>query len=132
MQFHTDPYAQPEPHYTQAVRWLEGSLGYARSKGIPIWNSLEWLQFWEARHSAVLRNFEWDAENRRLSFTAEVSQDPGAELALRVPASQKGAMLSQVLVDGQPVQHLARDLRGDQYRWVSGRMAAGGTSLIYH
>lgn len=131
MQFHTDPYAQPEPNYTQAVRWLEGSLSYARLKGMPIWNSLEWLQFWEARHAAVLQDFEWDAENKRLSFLAEVDQDPGAALALMVPAIQPGAMLSQVLVDGQPVKHQARELRGDQYRWISLTGGKRRVTVIY-
>jgi hypothetical protein len=127
MQFHTDPYAHPEPHYTQAVRWLEGSLDYARSKGLPIWDSLKWLQFWEARYGAVMKDFEWDAANKRLSFSAEVDREPGAELALMLPAVQQGAALSQVLVDGQSVEHHARELRGDPYRWMS---LAGGKRRV--
>jgi hypothetical protein len=119
MQFHTDPYAQPEPHYTQAVRWLEGSLEYARARGIPIWDSLKWLQFWEARHGAEMHDFKWEAEDKRLSFSVKIDQDSGAELALLIPAIQQGAILSQVLVNGRPVEHHARELRGDNYDWIS-------------
>jgi hypothetical protein len=119
MQFHTDPYAEQEPHYTQAVRWLEGTLGYAGSRGIPIWNSLEWLRFWEARHGAVLNTVRWNAAAKQLSFDLQVEQAPDVPLAVMIPAVQPGAMLSNVLLDGTVVKHNRRELRGEAYGWIS-------------
>jgi hypothetical protein len=127
MQFHTDPYAEPEPHYTQAVRWLEGSLDYARSKGIPIWNSLEWLRFWEARHGAVMDAIHWSADTKHLAFDLRVEQAPSMPLTVMVPVGHQSADLVQVLVDGNSVKHDRRELRGETYAWFT---AGQGTHHI--
>jgi hypothetical protein len=131
MQFHTDPYAQPEPHHTQAVRWLEDSLSYAREKGMPILSSLEWLQFWEARHAAVMNNVQWNSDVKRLSFDLTVNQSPGAPLAVMVPAVYQGVSLARIALDDNVVQHSQRDPRGDSYGWISVSDGAHHIVAIY-
>ncbi len=51
-QFHTDYYG------LGGQEWAEGTLDYATSQGVPIWNADEWLRFTETRHDASFEDVD--------------------------------------------------------------------------
>ena len=98
---------------------------------MPILSSLEWLQFWEARHAAVMNNVQWNSDVKRLSFDLTVNQSPGAPLAVMVPAVYQGVSLARIALDDNVVQHSQRDPRGDSYGWISVSDGAHHIVAIY-
>jgi hypothetical protein len=117
--FHTDPFDAGEQWAAQEAAWMEGTLDFAAGHNIPIWSAAEWLSFTEARQDAKLKNIQWHADARRLSFEVTLPTPPGAELSVMVPVRHGEATLGDVQVDGAAVQHRERVVGGVRYGWVS-------------
>jgi hypothetical protein len=128
VQFHADPYAQPEPHFTQAARWLEGMLETAAASNMPIWCSAEWQRFLEARHGAALRTVRWDSAALRLSLIAQVALDPARPLGLLLPNRHAETQLCEVTLGGRSVPFQLREMRGMVYASVA--VTAGTHSIV--
>ncbi len=128
-QFHTDPFIQSGSDLAnEAGHWMEGTLEYAATHGIPIWSAAEWLRFTEVRHDAALEEVQWHPETRRLSFQLVTQAVADAELTLMVPLEHGGARLSQVEVEGRPVPYSERRVGGIPYGCMSVR--AGSYSVV--
>ncbi|GAP08602.1 protein containing conserved repeat domain [Anaerolinea thermolimosa] len=98
-QFHVDYYGNGDPR-----GWAEGTMAYAQSLGIPLWNADRWLAFTETRHDAVFQNIVWDQSTGRLTFDLFSNPDRGEGLTVLLPASWDGRPLEWVQVDaGAPL-----------------------------
>jgi hypothetical protein len=120
VQAHTDYYlAETSP-------WYSAILGYAQSKGIPIWTTTRWLAFTQARHDAVVNQFSWNASSRQLSFGFDSAiAEPTATLL--VPATYQSAGVTSVTVDGSSVSFGTLTLKGFAYATVP---VSGGSHTI--
>lgn len=98
-QFHVDYYGNGDPR-----GWAEGTMAYAQSLGIPLWNADRWLAFTETRHDAVFQNMVWDRTTGRLTFDLFSNPDRGEGLTVLLPASWDGRPLESVQMDaGTPL-----------------------------
>jgi hypothetical protein len=111
-QFHLDYYGfgAPQP-------WAEATLDYARSKGVPIWNADDWLDFTETRHDAAFSNMNWSGG--QLSFTLQSGVATTHNLTLMLPASTAPGPLLGVTVDGFLTSFSLKTIKGRQYAFVS-------------
>jgi hypothetical protein len=104
-QFHVD-------YYYSTQDWIAGTLSYARSLGIPLWNADTFLTYTETRHDANYTDINWDSASRTLTFSL-ASNATSATLTTLLPKYYNGLQLSSVSVDGatksftfQPVKNL--------------------------
>jgi hypothetical protein len=93
-QFHVDYYGFGDPQV-----WAEGTLDYARGKGVPIWNADQLLDFTKTRHDAEFQEVVWDKASGRLSFTLNTAATSNT-LSILLPPSFGGQPLESVQVDG--------------------------------
>jgi hypothetical protein len=97
-QFHVDYYGFGDPQV-----WAEGTLDYARSKNVPIWNADQWLNFTTTRHDGEFQEIAWDSANGRLTFTLSTAATSNTLSVLLPPTFSRGS-LEGVQVDGAPAQ----------------------------
>ncbi|MCL4870258.1 MAG: hypothetical protein KJ063_14935, partial [Anaerolineae bacterium] len=121
-QFHVDYYGFGEPKV-----WAEGTMAYAQSNGIPIWNADRWLQFTETRHDANYNNVAWNPATLVLTFDLNAAATPGINLTTMLPLSYGGNGLQTVTVNGQSVPFTVQTIKGVQVAFVT--VAAGNHSF---
>jgi hypothetical protein len=93
-QFHVDYYGFGDPQV-----WAEGTIDYARSKGVPVWNADQWLSFTATRHDAEFQDIVWDRASGRLTFTLSTAAISNT-LSILLPPAFGGQPLESVQVDG--------------------------------
>jgi hypothetical protein len=94
-QDHVDYYGNGDPQI-----WAEGTMAYANSRGVPIWNADQWLSFVETRHDANYTNIAWDNINNTLTFSLTAAATPGVTLTTMLPLQYGVNNLKSVTVDG--------------------------------
>ena len=97
-QFHVDVYGFGDPQV-----WAEGTLDYARSKGVPIVNADQWFDFVATRHDAEFQDVAWDDATHRLTFTLSTAATSNT-LSLLLPSTFDARTLEAAQVDGAAVQ----------------------------
>jgi hypothetical protein len=117
-QFHVDYYGGAD-----ATAFAEGTMSYAQSKGVPIWNADEWLRFTKARAGTTFGASTWDGTT--LTFTMTVPSGPDA-MPLMLPASAVRGLTS-VTVDGSSASLQSRTVKGSKSSIV---MVSAGTHTI--
>lgn len=95
-QFHVDYYSG------DVQSWAEGTVDYANSIGVPVWNADDWLAFTETRHDAAYTDLAWNAATRTLTFTLAAAPNAGLTLTTLLPVAYSGYGLTAVQVDGAP------------------------------
>jgi hypothetical protein len=111
-QNHIDYYSLGDPQ-----TWAEGTLDYANSKGVPIWNADQWLNFTETRHDAEFQNLTWDASGGQLSFNLS-SASISETLSVLLPLTFGGQNLDSISIDGAATQYTAFTVSGEQVALV--------------
>ena len=94
-QFHVDYYGNADPR-----GWAEGTMAYAQSLGIPLWNADRWLAFTETRHDAMFQNLVWDQSTGALTFDLVANPASGEGLTILLPSSWNERPLESVQIDG--------------------------------
>src|SRR6185369_1658786 len=74
-QFHMD-----YDSWGEVEGWVTGTLDYAHSKGIPIWNADQWLNFTETRYAVNYANFNWNSAYNKLTFNLTAPTQTGTTL----------------------------------------------------
>ena len=95
-QNHVDYYSNEAPRI-----WAEGTMDYAYSKGVPIWNADQWLAFTTTRHDANYTNINWSSTTDTLTFSLNAPQVSGINLSTLIPSTYKGLLFDSIQVDGQ-------------------------------
>lgn len=121
-QFHIDYYGFGDPQV-----WAEGTMGYAQSNGIPIWNADRWLTFTETRHDANYSNIIWDNGTGELTFDLVAAASPGYHLTTLLPLTYGGRTLQTVTVDNNPVSFSVQTIKGTDTAFVT--VTAGNHSF---
>ncbi len=105
-QFHADyyPFGEVQP-------WVNGTMDYATSLGIPMWTAERWLNFNLARAATTLGQPTWNGTTRQLAFTVGVPAGGEAQ-TLTVPATYAGRLVSAVTVDGVTTAFTALTIGG--------------------
>jgi hypothetical protein len=105
-QFHADVYP-----FGEVRPWVDGTLDYAASLGVPIWTAEHLLTYTAARAATVLGTPSWNSSTRRASFN--VSVPAGAESqSVYLPASYNSRLVSTVTVDGTAVPFSTQTITG--------------------
>ena len=102
---------------TEIVGWIDGTLAYARSQGVPIWNADQWLDFVELRHAARYSGIAWDETASTLAFNLSAPAG-SAELTTIIPLRYNGGNLLSVSVDGRPAAFSAQTIKGRDEAFV--------------
>jgi hypothetical protein len=123
-QFHVDYYGFGDPQV-----WAEGTLDYARSKNVPIWNADQWLNFTMTRHDAEFQNIAWDNTGGRLTFTLSTAATSNT-LSVLLPPTFGGRPLAEVQVDGAAAQPIDFEVSGRKLALVD--VKAGEHSFDVH
>lgn len=121
-QFHVDYFGFGDPQV-----WAEGTMAYAQSNGIPIWNADRWLTFTETRHDAEYSNLVWDNGTGVLTFDLTAAASVGHNLTTILPLNDSGRTLQSVTVDNNPVSFSVQTIKGTQVAFVNA--AAGNHSF---
>ncbi len=121
-QFHVDYYYDPP----QA--WAEGTMDYANTHGVPIWNADKWLSFTETRHDANYNNVAWSSGAGSLTFDLAATATAGVNLTTILPLSHGSAPLLSVEVDGSPASYSTQTIKGLNVAFVT--VAAGNHSFV--
>jgi hypothetical protein len=119
-QFHVDYYPNHD-----VKPWVDGTLAYAASQGMPMWPSARWLRFVETRAATTITNQMWNSGGGLMTFDVTVPAG-GPPQSLMLPAAFGPRVLSQVRVDGQTVVPTALTVHGRLSQVVQ-ITAAGGT-----
>lgn len=101
----------------KAPGWIDGTLAYARSQGVPIWNADQWLNFVEARYASRYNNIAWDDATSTLTFSM-AAPATGHELTTVIPLRYNGGNLLSVSVDGSPAAFSAQTIKGREEAFV--------------
>jgi hypothetical protein len=120
MQAHVD-------YFSVTSDWVDGTLDYATSKGIPIWNADRWLTFTETRHDANFSDVAWDGTGHVLSFSLNSNPAAGVNLTIMLPLSYPGLSLQSVTVDGSSHPFSIQTVKGVNTAFVS--VAAGNHTV---
>jgi Calx-beta domain/Bacterial Ig domain len=96
-QFHIDYYLM-----SHVRPWVEGTLQYAASLGIPLLTTQEWLQHTQSRVDTQITNLIWYSAGRRLDFRVAVPAT-GRPMSVTLPSNHQGDALTTVRVDGATV-----------------------------
>ena len=107
--------------------WVTGTVDYAYSKGIPIWNADQWLNFTETRHDANYTNIAWNNSTKTLSFGLNAATASSMNLSTIVPLAYNGSGLSAVQVDGANASYTIQTIKGVQVAFIT--VAAGNHTL---
>ena len=121
-QFHMD-----YDSWGEVEGWVTGTLDYAVSKGIPIWNADQWLTFTETRHDANYSNIAWNSGTKTLSFNLSAANASGMSLSNILPLTYTGSGLSSVNVDGSPASYTIQTIKGVQVAFIT--VSAGNHSI---
>ncbi|MCR4405880.1 MAG: hypothetical protein NUW24_03010, partial [Anaerolineae bacterium] len=112
-QFHVDHYSG------QTQTWAEGTVEYANSLGVPVWNADRWLSFTETRHDANYNNITWTGATRTLNFDLSAAATSGVSLTTMLPLSYQGNPLESVRVDDSPVSYSTQTIKGVNVAFVT-------------
>ncbi|MCK6540374.1 MAG: twin-arginine translocation signal domain-containing protein [Anaerolineales bacterium] len=98
-QFHVDPFQVGGEPAEKAGIFLEGTLDFARERGIPILSAQEWLRFTDLRHDADFTSLVWDAAASALTFHLLPPNQPDSTLTVLLPIRHAEKTLASVNVD---------------------------------
>ncbi|HWQ13277.1 MAG TPA: hypothetical protein VNL77_10775, partial [Roseiflexaceae bacterium] len=110
---HVDYYGLGAPQ-----SWAEGTLDYATSQGVPIWNADRWLAFVEQRNAASYQDIVWNGASNTLSFQL-VSSGSAGNLTTVLPLYYNTLGLASVTVDGAPQSWSVQRINGVDVAFVS-------------
>ncbi|MBI5302387.1 MAG: twin-arginine translocation signal domain-containing protein [Chloroflexi bacterium] len=127
-QFHVDPFAAGGDFAANATRFLDGTLAYAASRGMPIWNAEHWLRWSDTRHDAAFENLVWDATARRLAFQVTSRAAADVTMEILVPAQFNARRVARVEMDGAMVNTRARAVSGAEFAAIA--MMAGTHRVV--
>jgi len=119
-QFHVD---------YQALSWLQGTLAYAQSRGVPMWNAGQWLNFTQIRYATDYSNFAWNNSTGVLTF--QMSGPSGANLTTVLPLSYNGRALQSVQVDGSGAAYSTQTVKGINAAFVSAASGNHNFTVTY-
>jgi hypothetical protein len=126
-QFHVDGLSPDALFRDDARAFVEGTVDYARSKGMAVWSAQRWLTFVESRRKIQFEALSWNEREKTLEF-AVIADGPAAdEVMLMLPAEWDGKRLSTVTVDGVLARPTSRSLAGKAYACLA---AAGGEHRV--
>jgi hypothetical protein len=123
-QFHVD-------YINETLNWVTGTLAYAQSQGIPMWNADRWLRFIQTRYGANLQNIRWNGSTSTLTFNLNGAAASGIGLTLLLPASHKGGALGSVRVDGATTPFTLRTIKGQSIAFVNVTSGSHSFSVTY-
>ncbi|MEM8531295.1 MAG: hypothetical protein AAGF95_10660 [Chloroflexota bacterium] len=113
-QFHVDYYNLGDPQ-----DWAEGTLAYANSQNVPLWNADRWLTFTEMRHGTTFDDIDWDSVSGELRFTLTSATATTDTLTLMVPDSVVSGDLIDVTVDGSAQSLTYKTIKGREYAFFT-------------
>lgn len=125
--FHTDPFAVGEEWATEEGKWMDGTLGYAASKSVPIWCSETWLEFVEARHDSSVENLVWSPSESRLTFNLDVPTFRSGVMSLLLPLEHSTTHLLGIDVNGKTAEFTEHTVGAQRYAWVE---VAQGENIV--
>src|SRR5262249_5138288 len=108
--------------------WAEGTLDYATSKGVPIWNANQWLGFTETRHDAQFNGLSWSQSSGQLAFSLQSGITTTHSLTLIAPYTVAASQIQNVYVDGTPTTFTSQTIKGRQYAFFT--VAPGNHQII--
>jgi hypothetical protein len=123
-QFHVGYFGATQP-------WLVGSLEYATSLGIPMWNADTFLTFTEARHDTAYTNIVWNAPTSTLTFGLESDPSCPSTLTTLLPKTYNGQTLVSVNVDGSPKSFTIQSVKGVDMAFISTSSGTHAFSAVY-
>ncbi len=122
-QFHVDYYGLGSPQ-----TWAEGTLDYATSKGVPIWNADQWMGFTETRHDAQFSGLSWSQSSGQLAFSLQSGTTTTHSLTLMAPYMVAAGQIQNVNVDGTPTTFTSKTIKGRPYAFFT--VAPGNHQII--
>ncbi len=93
-------------------------LDYARSKNIPVWTELQFLEFLRMKDEASFENVVW-TDDQTLTFKLKSSLKCTNGLTWMLPATFRGKNITGISCDGVRRTFAVKRLKGFDYAWVT-------------
>jgi Calx-beta domain len=123
-QFHIDYY-----QYGEVQPWVDGTMSYAQSQGVPMWSTERWLRFTEGRAATAITNLDWSDLDKTLTFSVTVPTASEAQSVL-VPANFGGSAVTTVIIDGVPTASTPFVVNGQAMRAFNVTAAGGAARSV--
>jgi|GEM_PF-1454182 len=120
-QFHVD-------YINTTSGWVDGTLAYAASQGVPMWNADRWLTYTQTRSGANLQNISWNGSSGTLTFNLNSTATSGINLTVMLPASYAGGSLTGVTVNGSSAAYSLQTIKGQSMAFVN--VPSGSRSFV--
>jgi hypothetical protein len=92
-------------------------LDYSRSKGIPVWTELQFLEFLKAKDEAKFSGIQWS--DSRLTFTIHSSLTHQRGLTCLIPNAYNGKEISEIVSNETSLSYAIKSVKGFDYAWVT-------------
>ncbi|MEJ1241939.1 hypothetical protein WBG78_27585 [Chryseolinea sp. T2] len=88
-------------------------IDYAKSKGVPVWTELKWLEFLQTKDATTFDDIHW--AEPELTFTVHSPLAFGRELSCLIPSAYNDLKATSVLRDGHSVPLDIVSIKGFEY-----------------
>ena len=92
-------------------------LDYSRSKGIPVWTELQFLEFLKVKDEAKFSDLQWSGS--RLTFTIRSSLTHQRGLTCLIPYAYNGKRIHGIVSNGTSLSYAIKSVKGFDYAWVT-------------
>jgi hypothetical protein len=121
---HPVRYAGPDITST----WAKAVWQYCQEQGIPMWSAEMLLNFKQARDAAQFTNIQYGPSSMDFDYIAGAA---GFDLTMMIPVDWSTQRLTQLLLDGAPVQWVDEVVKGVRYAMLTTPMEQAHVAALY-
>jgi hypothetical protein len=130
-QFHIDPIAMGGEIAEEEKKFMEGTLEYAKSKGIPIISARNWLDFINQRMNSLITDVQLQKEEMKLEIKVQSPESSLWKTPLLVPANEEKYKLKVIEVNGEQNTNTKMSLSGRDYYFINLPPGSATVNIIY-
>jgi hypothetical protein len=129
-QFHIDPIAMGGEIAEEEKRFMEGTLEYAKSKGIPIISARNWLEFMNQRINSQITDVQLIKEEMKFVIQVQSPESGLWKTPLLVPVMEEKFKLRVIEVNGAQITNTIMSLSGVDYYFIN--LPPGSSTISIH
>jgi hypothetical protein len=108
--------------------WAKAVWQYCQEQGIPMWSAEMLLDFEQARDASQFANIQYGPSSLDFDYIAGAS---GFDLTMMIPFDWSSQRLTQLLLDGTPVQWIDEVVKGVRYAMLTTPLGEAHVTALY-
>ena len=118
-QFHADPIALGGEIAEEERRFMEGTLDFAQTYGIPIISAKKWLEFLDLRCNSLITDVKLYEEEKAFDIFIKAPEGGEWKIPMLIPEVWSGYVAETIDVNGNQIVPLKLSLTGIKYLFVN-------------